>query len=74
MPKSWEVDSLPQDEPGHQEYSSHTENVSSESIVFERRVRANKGWAGFTDFLALSSRVTEWDSRHIDIGIGILPD
>ena len=54
VPEVGVPNSLSNDEPGHQENSGNTENVSSEFIVSHWGVGSNESRASFTVFLALS--------------------
>ena len=67
MPEVAVPDSLSEDEPGHKEDCGNAEDVGGESEVFHRGVRSDESWASFIDLLALSSRVAEGDSGHVDV-------
>lgn len=74
MPEVGEPDSLSQDEPGHQEYSRNAKNVSGKSVVFQRGVGTNEGWASFIDFFRLSCGIAERNASHVNVRVGISPD
>ena len=68
------MNSFSQNEPSHEENSSNAEYMGSKSVVLHGWMGANETGACFTNLLALSSWVTEGNSWHVDVRVGILPD
>lgn len=71
MPEVGEPDSFSEDEPSHKEYSSNTENVSSESEMFHGGMGSNKSWASFVDLFTLSGSIAEWNTSNVNVRVGI---